>query len=726
MRFIKLAAASAAAAVALLSFFGVDAQAPPDVSQVGIDAVKSWAQTRVQWAETQFTGTRYASSSYWPGLVVYQIQVDRFNNGDFANDESNVPQSQVSAMSNGDLSGIPDWRHGGDIEGIRQRIPYFKDLGVTALWITPVLRHDGSYHGYCLVDPTMIDPGFGTQEEFKQLVQELHDAGIYVIMDIVVNHLCDSKTYYSQQPNHADCAQQNHDQFWAGTSSPVSSAGQLSFSDQFFGPFKSPYFFNRCGANSYDEMSGEGPAAVFGDFVNGMFDFATRNYDFQEIFTELHKYWIAYADVDGFRLDAAKHVSEDFTAYFSTTIRDYALSLGKTDFFVVGEVAASSDWEGHRLGRMYANPYNPDQHGSIPLGAIQRIKTIEQVYLKHPSRKYPGLTSIYDFNESGRSRDVFLSNQPPSWITAYFSGSDFSTVSGQVDDPKVFWTLLEIHDWTRFLQNTPTDGGRAYVGLGYLLSMQGMPIIYYGLEQGFNGNCDYGKIDAGSGSDQIRASCSGSGDARKRQDMFMSGPYRLQSAIGEISQLAYIGNASKLAVSVDSDPMLSKDHWLYQFARRMTYTRNSCGTLIWGSTVFRSMGTNIDDFIAFSRMDSSREMVVLINPKTNGINVNQVQIDGSLNYNMAGQKYFNLLDQDKYGSIGYSNGQAFLYLDGSSGSNYLGARSVGIFIHEKFRGDFNTVTQSHMCKPSNGNDAPSLPSNSFEPDSPTTATSSIA
>jgi glycosidase len=692
------------------------AQSPPDIGKVGIDAVKSWAKSRVQWAESQFSGTRYPSSAYWPGLVVYQIQVDRFNNGDFSNDNLNTPQWQLSAFSNGDLSGIPDWRHGGDLEGIRQRIPYLQDLGITAVWITPVLKHDGSYHGYCLTDPTMIDPGFGTQDEFKQLVAELHAAGIYVIMDIVVNHLCDANTHYSPYPsNHQDCAQQNHNQFWAGTSSDVSSAGQLSFSDQFFGPFKSSYFFNRCGPNSYADMSGEEPAAVFGDFVDGMFDFATRNYDFQEIFTLLHQYWLAYADIDGFRLDAAKHVTEDFTAYFSTTIRDYALSLGKTDFFVVGEVAASSDWEGHRLGRMFTNPSNPDDHGTIPLGAIQRIKSIESVYLKHPTRKYPGLTSIYDFNESGRSKDLFMSKQPPSWITAYFSGSDFATVAGQIDDPKVFWTLLEIHDWPRFLQDTPTDGGRAYVGLGYMLSMQGMPIIYYGLEQGFNGNCDYGKISAGSGSDAIRSSCSGSGDARKRQDMFMSGPYRLQSAIPEISNLAFIGNAShQVASTWSADPMLATDHYLYQHARRMALTRNSCGTMIWGSTVFRSMGSNIDDLIAFSRLDSSREIVILINPKNQGITVNQIQIDNSLNYNMQGQKYFDLLDQSKIGYVGYENGQAFLYLNNNSGASQLGSRSVSIFIHEQFRGDFNTVTQSHMCRPSNANDIP-LPSPSPVP-----------
>jgi glycosidase len=288
--------------------------------------------------------------------------------------------------------------------------------------------------------------------------------------------------------------------FWGGYPGNGGGQADMAFSPDFFNPLKSPYFFNRCGTNSFQEMSGEGPASIYGDFDQGLFDFDTRNYDFQEIFTEIHKYWIAYADIDGFRLDAAKHVTEDFLAYFSTNIRDYALSLGKKNFLVIGEVAGSSNFEASRLGNMMVNPSNPDQHGAIPLGAIPRIKQVQSIYMKHPTEKYPGLSSIYDFNEGGTSRGVFLSQQPPSAISAYFGSDDFNKVSGQVKDPKIFWTLLEIHDWTRFLQDAPNDGGRAYVGIGYMIAMQGMPIIYYGLEQGFNGNCDFSKISVPSAS----------------------------------------------------------------------------------------------------------------------------------------------------------------------------------------------------------------------------------
>ena len=67
------------------------------------------------------------------------------------------------------------------------------------------MKHSGSYHGYCTTDPSKIDPGFGTAELFRKLVMEAHKRGIYVILDIVVNHMCDNDTHYSKQPNHSQC-----------------------------------------------------------------------------------------------------------------------------------------------------------------------------------------------------------------------------------------------------------------------------------------------------------------------------------------------------------------------------------------------------------------------------------------------------------------------------------------------------------------------------------------
>jgi glycosidase len=122
-------------------------------------------------------------------------------------------------------------------------------------------------------------------------------------MDLAVNHLCDTKTAYaSYSSNHVDCTQSLWESSWSGVPSDGRSRGSLKFSDDFFGPLRSQYFYSRCGTNQGSDTSDNGPAAVFGDFDNGFFDFDTRNYDFQDVFTEIHKFWIAYADVDGFRM----------------------------------------------------------------------------------------------------------------------------------------------------------------------------------------------------------------------------------------------------------------------------------------------------------------------------------------------------------------------------------------------------------------------------------------
>src|SRR5690606_28631294 len=121
------------------------------------------------------------------------------------------------------------------------------------------------------------------------------------------NHMCNKKTFYKRAANHYQCSDELNAKNWSGASGGSSGQRELAFGEDFFPPFKDQNFFNRCGANSQQDMEGTGPAAVYGDFVSVMFDFDTRNYNFQEIFTDLHKYWIAYADIDGYRMDAAKH-----------------------------------------------------------------------------------------------------------------------------------------------------------------------------------------------------------------------------------------------------------------------------------------------------------------------------------------------------------------------------------------------------------------------------------
>eukprot|EP01126_Amoeba_proteus_P041187 TRINITY_DN4420_c0_g1_i2.p1 TRINITY_DN4420_c0_g1~~TRINITY_DN4420_c0_g1_i2.p1 ORF type:complete len:540 (-),score=84.48 TRINITY_DN4420_c0_g1_i2:799-2418(-) len=496
--------------VFVLAFITV-ACGQPSFSRDGMKAVLNWTNSNLKAAEFSFTQPRYPSPSYWSEEIVYSIVVDRFRNGDPANDHVNLPQIQKQNGNTSDLYGIESYRHGGDLQGIIDRLDYLENLGITSLWITPILYNwAGEFHGYCLSDPSQIDPGFGTRELFRLLVSEAHRRGIRVVMDIVINHLCSPTLHYVQLPSsHYDCTNELYSKTWSGVPGGSSAQGTLDFGNQVFGPFDSQYFFSRCGPNSGDDTGGEGSAAVFGDFVSTMFDFDTRDRDFQTIFTEIHKYWVAYADIDGFRLDAAKHVTEDFLAYFSTQIRDYGVKLGKNNFYVVGEVAADVDWESRRLGNMETDPNNPYVHGNVPLSLVDMIQNVKNVYLSHPNFKRPGLTGIYDFFLSGNSKNVFTGIIAPSSIANYLS-TDFQKVNMQ-SDMRQSWYLLEIHDWPRFLHWNPTDRDMLRVGLSYLLTLHGQPIIYYGAEQGFNGVCNKSNINVGRALSGVISVCDDGG-----------------------------------------------------------------------------------------------------------------------------------------------------------------------------------------------------------------------
>lgn len=652
----------------------------PSADVDGIDAVKAWSRARVAAAESDFRATgkqRLASPGFWGAEIVYEIQVDRFNDGDTSNDSLNLPAQQVANQGGRDLWGLPDYRHGGDLAGITQRLDYLEDLGVTTLWVTPVFKHNGDYHGYCTTDFTSVDPGFGTNEELRELVSQAHARGIKVVLDIVVNHMCDRETSYAVSPDHAACARDLNDRYWSGAGGGAASQGTLGFGASFFPPLRSQYFFNRCGANSHDEMASTDPAAVFGDFTGAMFDFDTRNYDFQEIYTNLEEYWIAYADIDGFRMDAAKHVTVDFTAYFATQVRAYAASLGKTNFYVVGEVAAPSDWEGRSLGNMFSNPSNPNDHGVVPAALTNRLWTIRDAYLTH-GPGYPGLDGVYDFELGGTSRDVLLDNRATRAVEDYFNSTDFRTLAAQ-NDPRLSWNVLEIHDWPRFVKDHKNDPWKSKLGVSYLATAQGIPVIYYGMEQGFNGDCHFDNMNAGAANDSIKQLCSpGYNDALYRQDMFPSGAFRLGSTVPSIDTLAYVGQSTP-AVSPDwhTDPYLDRGNAVYRTARAFNHIRRSCNPLRYGQTYFRWGEFGSTGLMAFSRIDQGKEMVVVVNNAPTARAIPALTIDSGINQ-VSGQRYVSLTDPSRVATTQRTGPTTQLDFGGMQ----IDGNSVLVFAHE--------------------------------------------
>lgn len=686
----------------------------PSPDKEGIDAVKSWAKDLLSQGEQAFTKSgnkRYPSPSSWQSEVVYSIQVDRFNNGDPSNDNENLPPIQSKNVIYSDstpLNHLHEYRHGGDLQGIIDRLDYLQDLGVGSLWITPVLKHNGDYHGYCTSNLVEIDPGFGDTALFVKLVQEAHKRNIKIVMDVVINHLCDRSTYYSKQPDHYKACQGLSYNNWAGLPSDAEGQGELSFSDSFFPPMKSQHFFNRAGPNSMSDMQGTEPPAVYGDFTDGMLDYDTRNWDFQEIFTDLMDYWIAVADIDGFRLDAAKHVTEDFIAYFCSRTRNYAESIGKNNFYIIGEVAGPADWIGSRLGNMFSNPLNPSQHGDIPKSLTNRIYSLfndknkdlrtSNNYLLHNNFQKPGLTAAYDFAHGGNARQAFRNEIGLSNLSGYFTNSYYLTLAGQ-SNPFFNWNVLEIHDWPRFLtqpfQKHYRRGIMAYV---YLATAQGTPLLYYGQEQGFNqlGNPNNIKVGNDEAYQEMISVFASSNDALKRQDMFM-GPWRLGSAVSGIDSLSYIGwipNWQK--IDWRSDPFLKTDHDMYKEMKSVNWLRKSCASLREGAQYFRYGGLTTKSWgvIAHSRIYNGDEIVVIFNDSDDYVQQPNVVVDGSINSADA-SKFVNYRSQDDQGVVKkMPDGSNVLMFNNVN----MSPNSYKIYIKQENLGGWNDQIQGFACK----------------------------
>jgi glycosidase len=686
-----------------------DADSAPYADQ-DMDGLKSWAGQRVKDAQDHFDQaklTRLQSPSYWGDEVVYQIQVDRFADGEKSNNSLNNESTQNKFEKSTEV-GIEDYRHGGDLQGIMNRLDYLKTLGVTSLWITPILKSNGSYHGYCTSDFTKIDPGFSATDPeegralFRKLVQEAHAKGIKVVLDIVVNHVCDPKTQYDDKKTPFDryfytkCTQTLAGNNWTGNTK-IEGQRDIVFGDTFFPPFRNAAFMSRCGNGG----GSDGDAALEGDFSSAMFDLNTNNWDFQNVFTDLHKFWIAYADVDGFRADAAKHVTSDFMAYFSTEIRKYAESLGKKNFYIVGEVAGSTDEQAERVGKMKTDPFNPDAgRGNIPESLRKRLWSIKDSYLNHKAFPYPGLNALYDFGHSASAVNVNRGSGAPMNLKSWFwqggeldnsvPGSEFGKLVS-LQDTRENWNVLEIHDWPRFnLYGTGNDSKnpmryKAYNGLGYLLTAPGVPVLYYGLEQGLNGDCHGDKTqvsdEAKKNLGRVCSDDSFSNHARYRQDMFSSGVFRLGSVVPEINRLAGIGRSSINSVLVGEDPYLNTTHDLFNHTAKLIDIRKSCKALRQGGMYFRAVDATAADkgggFFAFSRVADLDEVLVLINSSSTARPVSKLILDKNLHQSQLGHKFVDMVSAKAWGTVSGGGGT----LEFASGYS-MAPQSVAIFYPE--------------------------------------------
>ncbi len=249
---------------------------------------------------------------------------------------------------------------GGTLAGVRSKLGYLARLGVTALWVSPVLTQAApapgavasNYHGYATQDFLTVDPRFGDADALRALVDDAHAAGLRVILDVVLNHAGDVFAY---EPTVFDARWDGREYPVAGWRTPAGlvpftpEAAAAAWPDGAVHPAElhPPASFTRRGRIvDWDRY----PEYVEGDF-EGLKDIAHGSGGLDDYrpspalvaLTRAYCWWLAFADLDGFRVDAVKHMDRGATRYFASVVHEFAQSIGKDRFLLVGEITGSRE-----------------------------------------------------------------------------------------------------------------------------------------------------------------------------------------------------------------------------------------------------------------------------------------------------------------------------------------------------------------------------------------------
>lgn len=381
-------------------------------------------------------------------LIFYQVFIDRFANGNTANDNGN-PRAPFAPTN-------PRGFHGGDIAGIRQKLPYIRDLGCNAIWITPHVENVDNYHGYAAFNWYNVDPNFGTLADLQGMVSDAHALGIAVYFDMVGGHQGDlinsgnaGYPRYRQPP---------------GVYTLRWSRG-LAYPP----PFNSLTYFHAHGHIGNYTV----PEQELGELA-GLDDLKTETTYVREQMTLIWRYWLEQTGVDGFRVDTVKHVERGFWEYLLPRLRETAQGMGKKDLFIFGEIYGADDnYMAEYLGTLRTSTYKFD--------------------------------AAVDFPFYYTSSNVFArGNQAPSSLGDRIAARQATLPGHHLWMPN----FLDNHDVPRFLNvaqetSTRTAGenqARLQAALVWLYGAPGPPIVYYGTEQGFNGGEDpYNREDMFAG-----------------------------------------------------------------------------------------------------------------------------------------------------------------------------------------------------------------------------------
>jgi len=519
----------------------------------------------------------YESPDDWEDQVLYFALVDRFSDGNEQPENLFNKETDEDSIFKNDKS--DEWNqygckwNGGNIKGVQSKLDYLKNLGITVVWITPIFKQTSfneMYHGYGIQDFLEIDPHFGTREDLKELVEAAHAKGIRIILDVVLNHAGDVFTYEFGCP------------IWSGEEFDVIGFRNSYGNDNI--PIDNKELNEKAWPNGSIwpkelqtmetfERKGEivnwdqAPEFTQGDFYSlksfylGKGDVKTFEASKAlQTLTEAYKYWIAYADIDGFRIDTVKHMTQGATHYFVNEIRDFAYTLNKKNFYLIGEVTGGVNFAYDTMNKTGLNAV---------LGINDIATKLEDVAkgIINPTEYF----SIFCNHE-------FFGEQDHLWfkdnIVTMFDDHDMVTQNA---------------DW-KYRFCAQTEPAPLLSNALFLNTMTlGIPCIYYGTEQAFDG--------------------SGGGEIYVRESMFGGkfGAFRSQGK-------HFFDEKSDTYLALSRMLKLRKEHDVLRQGRQ--YLREISGDGEQFGYPHKLGEGRIESIVAWSRIFNKEEMILAMNTNT--------------------------------------------------------------------------------------------------------------
>ena len=383
--------------------------------------------------------------------VLYMLMPDRFANGNLKNDAFKNMRDKTCDRT------APSLRHGGDLEGIRQHLDYFSQLGVTALWFTPVLENDSpndgknsTYHGYATTNYYRVDPRFGTNAEYKQLIDEAHKKGLKIVMDMIFNHCGFDHPWVADMPT----------KDWFNTPEWLAPENQTPEHQKNIGTVDGAAKVNdKYLQTSYKLTPVLDPYAskvdlaetVDGWFVPSMPDLNQRNPHVIKYLIQSSEWWIETVGIDGIRMDTYPYADRNGMAHWMEVMNTEYHNINTDGETWVTEPAYTAAWQ-----------------KDSPLAEVNS-----------------NLKTVMDFAFFDRINQA-KNEETDDWWKGFNRIYNSLCYDYLYVDPSHVMAFIENHDTDRFL-GEGQDTLALKQALALLLTVNRIPQLYYGTEILMNG-----------------------------------------------------------------------------------------------------------------------------------------------------------------------------------------------------------------------------------------------